>query len=680
MNRFFFSFIVLFALACNRVETIDTSSDLSPESPLGILISTDSYTKGEIVEYVKNMGSIGVYCAFTGEDNLSSTTEFLKMSNRRFNVSSIGECEIEGDAEYWAYGSPDDKYTFYAYSPHNRDYDFIVPSIVNGELVINYTVPDSSIYQLDLMFATPHKNIAPYTTGSVPLTFSHILSCVSFKVVSSTDDKIDSIKVTGVANKGTFMWGDGLSTESWNLEKDVDENFIVEVDDYTVSEGDTIQVNTNRGYLMMIPQTLTNGAEVTLILETGDEYVLDIPAGTVWEPGVKYNYVISLDDDGDFIFYSSQISNCYIVNPTVGEETIVQIPVQDRINDFWINYSGLSKYSKGRIASTNSVDDFTAQLVWEDFDCDVDIDFELVRDVSDKMAVRFVLPENMQEGNLVFAVKEDNVNMWSWHIWVTDYDPDAIAKAHSKNIRYGIDTAYTLAGYEGAVHRYKDGDVVDSCAVWSGIYKEKFIMDRNIGERNGTTATHGVGAVYYEFGRKDPFPGTCGLYFSGATDPGTRTSSNQKYYNSVEFTVDYFVSSASSDNWCGESEVARDSIYIWYDGDISKYGYSVGKSIFDPSPLGWRIPVGDTWNGFNKKELGKKAYNKALDTYNYNNYGYRNPDNYGNVAYSETLGCVWSANQKDTYRGLCFNYSDATEHPPTPLIVTYGFPIRAIQE
>ncbi len=666
--------MVLSLAACNEVETIDMASGISPDLPLNIVASTALTTKGELVEEAEDMGTIGVYCAMTGTEYWSSTTIFSKLNNRCF-TSNDGDWVIDGESESWGYENVSDKYTFFAYSPHTASAQGLYSYIKDGELMIDYTVPESSVNQPDLMYALPRKNIFAQVSNSVSLTFYHALSSISFGVVSSTDLKITAINIAGVVSEGSLEWDYDTNTPQWSLKDPTTDSFSVEIANYTLDSDNTAQLNTDRGYLMMIPQTLTYGAEVTLTLNSGEQRSLLIPAGSEWEAGLKYHYVIQLDDaDCDFIFDSSQLSNCYIVNPTLGEDTIVQVPIEDRINDFWKNYSG---YNTKKIKTKNTTEEYSVGIVWDDFDDNLAFTYEILNDSDSLMAVRLTVAAKYQEGNLVFSVMDDDDSiLWSWHLWFTDYNPDAIAAVNSSSIEIGVDKSYTRSGYEGAVHRYKDNSSAnDSIAVWRGIYKDKFIMDRNIGERSTYSSVTGAGAVYYQFGRKDPFPGSCATYSDGATQPRYRMSSGFDFYQSVEYSKDLFISSSSSsDNWSAE-ESARKSNCIWFDENISNSDYSTGKSIFDPSPLGWRVPVIMTWNNF---ETTESSITGSVGIYSY--YGYRNPNNYAALAQVEEVACVWSANPLDSETGYSHYYTKTEVTPASEHIFTYGMPIRAIQE
>lgn len=93
------------------------------------------------------------------------------------------------------------------------------------------------------------------------------------------------------------------------------------------------------------------------------------------------------------------------------------------------------------------------------------------------------------EGNAVVAAKNGVTTLWSWHIWTTAaFDGNGIK----------------VQTYET---RPRDG-----LAAYADIAKRKFeMMDRNLGSAGGKATkvaeeavkTYGV---YFQFGRKDPFP------------------------------------------------------------------------------------------------------------------------------------------------------------------------------
>ncbi len=664
-------------MACSRVERLDSSDTVSPESPIELDISTTT-TKGTIVTEPSDMGTIGVYCAHTADIKWDNTTQFSKLIDQRFFISNQGECSIDGDPVAWDYNSLSDMYTIFAYSPHSKNNEWIKPSIVNGVLSIEYNVPNSSTEQPDLMLAQPLKNIYPQIAGKVPLNFSHLLATISFGVTTSIDTPITAITIRGATNKGTMIWSDELSEPQWILDESNDKLFSVDIDNYTLDSDNSAQVTSDEGYLMMIPQTLEGGAEVIVTLFGGEERSLLIPYGTEWCAGSKYHYVFSLDEeDSDFIYDNTQLSNCYMIHPTMGEKSIVQIPIQNRINDFWNNYvDGGSR----KITDNSDLSELYVNMIWTDFEDDISYKAELLRDDNGKAAVWFEFSECHQKGNFVFSVSElsssgDSFDiLWSWHLWFTDYNPDAIAKANRFNIDTNTDGKYNLDGYSGEVHRYIDREGASTSeAVWSGIYKYKFIMDRNIGELSCYTEDSGAGSIFYQFGRKDPFPGVEVIYQSGKSAMSSRTPVDTYFTGAVEFASDFFVTSSSPYNWCTES-ITRDGDRIWYDQYIYQDGYTTGKSIFDPSPLGWRVPVIDTWNAWSDDCISTSGWV-------YNKYGYRDPSSKGALDDVGEAVYMWGANQHaETNYGACLYISSSKTEVGKMVYLSCGMPVRAIQE
>lgn len=657
---------------CSVVE----SDDLCGSSAvLGIAVSVAEVTKGELVYEAKDMGSMGVYCAHTGAVGWSEGSDFSKLENRCYRVSQSGDWSIDGDAEAWGYESLSDKYSFFGYSPFDGDVDCVDSYISDGELVIYYTSPLISSDQPDLMLAVPHKDITAQVVSGVALNYHHALASVSFGVDSSFEKKIVGIEISGVVSEGSVQWDYDSNTPTWEFEEASGEIFSVVIEDYDLGDNTSMQISGESDYLMMIPQTLGSGVEVKLLLEEGEDMTLKIAAGTKWEAGSRYSYVVECDDGiTDFIFTSKQVSNCYIINPIEGQPTVVQVPIEDRINDFWENYSGKES---PKILSTSETSEFSVELVWEDFTTQADFGYEFLRDSDGKMAVSLSFSADCQEGNFVFWVYGES-QLWSWHLWFTDYNPDAIAAANVDNIEIGVDRDYELDGQPGKVHRYVDANT--SYSVWSDLYKDKFIMDRNIGERNSYVGGGGVGSVYYQFGRKDPFPGSFARYSSPTkSQPGARSSSTFTFIQSIWFANDMFITTSPVINWTSE-EGSRSGAHIWFDKNIPSENYTIGKSIFDPSPLGWRIPVRDTWSYFNESGSSQSGCNSDQSIGIYNTYYFRNSMNNGAIDVSNNVSYVWSANPLGEEFGYCLYSTSTTVTAPATMYITDGLPIRAVQE
>lgn len=166
-------------------------------------------------------------------------------------------------------------------------------------------------------------------------------------------------------------------------------------------------------------------------------------------------------------------------------------------------------------------------------------------------------------GNIGVAIVDVSGEiLWSWHIW----HPQSTIK----------DEEYTNA---------------------SG---EKFqIMHCNLGARSDNAASVGYGGAIYQWGRKDPLwpnndyrygDGKTGLFFS--TFRGM-----QKDAVTFEDAIKNPTQFIEADDWFGNDDA------LWGDPngrELTTYGWSGEKSVYDPCPEGYRVPNNKTWTGFIK--------------------------------------------------------------------------------
>lgn len=150
--------------------------------------------------------------------------------------------------------------------------------------------------------------------------------------------------------------------------------------------------------------------------------------------------------------------------------------------------------------------------------------------------------------------------IWSWHIWATDYDPEAKTQQ------------------------------VDGGAIF---------MDRNLGAL-GDHMIHVEGkGLYYQWGRKDPFPHPA-AHGSGIPAPvsafegcGFGVHDTDGTHSPGDFSVAWsvahpttFLHHIGSGRWCYAAESA-----LWHTPNVS----GSGKTAYDPCPPGWRVPRSSAW-------------------------------------------------------------------------------------
>lgn len=243
------------------------------------------------------------------------------------------------------------------------------------------------------------------------------------------------------------------------------------------------------------------------------------------------------------------------------------------------------------------------------------------------------------KGNAVIAIRDTSGKiLWSWHIWRTDeVDLAALNSNHTMTII--TNTArnwYTSLSGIGAAAGRNRSIVMTRCCLGSQLNAAKSYLTPagNIGIYN----------MQYQYGRKDPFPGS-----STYIEPGSESTiygyGSSTAYNTTGFTVDSKIVQSSSSlgttardilnytinhperfiyygaptyNWIynatANSSEWKISNCLW--GDNNKVttagGVNAGyldplpwgvvgetgkKTIYDPCPAGWRIAPADSWTG-----------------------------------------------------------------------------------
>ncbi len=526
------------------------------------------------------LGESGLYLRTTVEP-MQPVTRAVPDDFRGFGVFAymndalfMNNVEVTKNGENWEYNTmywPTGTYTmkFFAYAPYKKGFN--IP--VGG--TISYDITES---QYDLMAATPKEyNVTPSTTHEkVSFEFEHLLTRVAVKTAygPAADTKITSITFSNISTSGTYT-SDG-DNKGWSL---VNTSAAPSITPYSQSESEVV--------FMMLPQDLTN-AKITVELESGgNTKELSAPlSATPWNKGESILYTVS---SAGLETWNGAVANCYMLEPTE-EETIYRIPIKERINRFW----GDKDLGNDDAKLIGNDTEWTAEVIWQDYPdqiitfCDASGAIESDTWTSKGGEAFYVKTTKKSDGtylggNVLVGIKlatESGYNnyLWSWHLWITDYSPD---EAPSTGI-----TDYVQNVTGGAVHRY-DG----KC--WkSDVYKNKYMMDRNLGAIKATSeaALEETCGMYYEFGRKDPLPMMTKI---------DNTFSKIKSIANVGNAVPLSTSVKNPCTFYYEEEPGKWDENFPNDGVKWRSPLDSGgkKSIFDPSPPGWRVPSREVWEG-----------------------------------------------------------------------------------
>lgn len=188
---------------------------------------------------------------------------------------------------------------------------------------------------------------------------------------------------------------------------------------------------------------------------------------------------------------------------------------------------------------------FDVEVLWSDAQDLVTLN----KSGTGKNGILAVTAATGKTGNAVVAAKVDGKVVWSWHIWVTDYAPNPA----------------TNNGW----------------------------MDRNLGAVNATPGANGSTGLYYQWGRKDPFPGSATaaaesepvIYPAGTVYKITVEHNPQSMAWTVENPFIFIGPNAGAYSWM-ENSTKNDT--NWNSADNK-------KTLFDPCPEGYRVPQRDAW-------------------------------------------------------------------------------------
>lgn len=366
----------------------------------------------------------------------------------------------------------------------------------------------------------------------------------------------------------------------------------------------------------------------------------NLEANKVYTYNINIKGIGNIDTDDrieswpDVDFGTWPDANCYILNPAdvSGVWRKFHIPVR-RVNTFWGDADGSNGYEHVQDCLLYTSTEWYIELICADFSINND-NFRISKtegkgyDAATDGYFEVEVPSDTR-GNVTIGIKrKDNPELgylWSWHLWITDYDPYPSA-GMSK-----VEGQYSYPVVNGKVHRYEGN-------VWNtGIYKNAFIMDRNLGRLSEYSTGIGQGALYYQFGRKDPFPGSQYYNANGGrmslsfvkeyypTPTGEFPINPDSPFHNVPYSVHHptvFIAIAAN---VGHLYTTFDDKYnpkefdastIWMDPNTKTGGARAGgKSLFDPCPPGWSVPSENIWSDFRTNTASKPTTNINGNTY-----------------------------------------------------------------
>ncbi|WP_300703950.1 DUF4906 domain-containing protein [Bacteroides sp.] len=215
-----------------------------------------------------------------------------------------------------------------------------------------------------------------------------------------------------------------------------------------------------------------------------------------------------------------------------------------------------------------------------------------VSDIEDKdNALVHVKVPITKGGNAVIESKNSlGETVWSWHIWISDYVPVVM---NVSNITNDATRSMAIAAAQNATQ----GGMVQvyggvSWTSSDGAFYKSVIMDRNLGATKAGLQANLIDRVstfglLYQGGRKDPFFSTADgttnevktIYdgYGKTTEIGKISRSSVPYQTLIQFPLNFYypggggiLNSDKSSAWNGRN-----------------------KTIYDPCPDGWKVPLNE---------------------------------------------------------------------------------------
>ena len=295
-------------------------------------------------------------------------------------------------------------------------------------------------------------------------------------------------------------------------------------------------------------------------------------------------------------------ANCYVVN-AAGYYTLPLVygnAIQGgNTNNSAYDNSAFTDYKGNQIDGPyiRGADDAT--LVWSD-------GFFMFKEIKlseDKDYLTFRIdPDYLQQANAVLAVRDadDNI-MWSWHIWVTErdiYSTHRITDFFNQSNTFEL-MSCNLGWVDGKMVYYNQRDLAyQFTQAGSGKTAPMTVLQE--GEEFDYKD---VGSTYYQWGRKDPLVAMRNwdnvgykdyrLHETGRSDYVYKYEENNVTIGeSIQHPNVYYVRGTTSGaaNWCSSNIPS-----LWDTGGREtsepENVISSTKTIYDPSPRGFKVPI-----------------------------------------------------------------------------------------
>ena len=478
----------------------------------------------------------------------SETPAPLQVSGNRANNEAMTFDGTKWNIErpiYWGEGKSD-VYAYYPYTSEISNVDEMPFSVATDQDV------EGAYEASDLLWAKASG--VSQSGGAVTLAMKHVMSRLVVKIVAG-EDYIGSLPAdatvhlhstvtdarvalsTGSVVKNPYAGAASIKMHNLGLRK--------------LAEGEAVVYEA-----IVVPQMLETSVPLLEINAKSVSYLLEDAFN--FKPGTSYTYTAVLNESTTAIKVEigCEIEDWNNIGGGSGDSgegseggneggidlsLYTDLSAEETANCYLVQGAGNYKFKavQGNLEDATVGNVKKTEVLWETFGTDV------MPNVGDLIAsvgyqngyVYFSTPAEFKNGNASIAVcNSKDVILWSWHIWCAE------------------------EGWNDQIYPNNAGTM----------------MDRNLGATSATPGDIGAFGLLYQWGRKDPFMGSCttsGTTLAASTGSWTVLSSSEKYF----------------------AEQNPMALLTSMYGTISEWK-NMEKTQYDPCPVGYRVPYVSFWS------------------------------------------------------------------------------------
>ena len=521
--------------------------------------------------------------AFEAEDKVglyvtdyadATTPAPLQISGNRANNEAMTYDGAKWATErpiYWGEGKSD-VYAYYPYIAEVEDVDNQPFSVALDQTI------DGAYEASDLLWAKAEG--VQQSGGAVSLAMKHQMSRLVVKIMAG-EEYIGSLPADATVHLHSTVTDARISLANGSVVKDpyggAHSIKMRNLGIRTFAEGKAVVYEA-----IVVPQMLETSVPLLEINAKSVSYLLEDAFN--FKPGTSYTYtaVLNTSTTAIKVEIGCEIEDWNNIGggsegeggsgSEGGEDDGIDLSLytdlsaEGTANCYLINGAGNYKFKavQGNLEDVTVGNVKKTEVLWESFGTDV------MPNVGDLIAsvgyqngyVYFSTPAEFKNGNASIAVRNSkDLILWSWHIWCSE------------------------EGWNDHVYPNNAGTM----------------MDRNLGATSATPDDVGAFGLLYQWGRKDPFMGSSSLSTSTiAVSTGTWKEVSGSDYNKMSYAEENPTTFIKT-NWTGGNVPG----FAWHTSESE-------KGLYDPCPVGYRVPDGGE-NGFwATVDVEIKSYNYGL--------------------------------------------------------------------